>query len=89
MKATEWEREHNPFGALYRDRPRLVMHDRIRHYRDAVELVRVAEEKGFDVSYKYGYSPHEVQISSGDSSLSPMKNCSLVAALREVRGRAQ
>lgn len=72
----------NPFSLLHSSKPRMVVQSRIRHYRSVIDLVRQAEQKGYDVSFEHGHSMHEVRLSEGTDDLAPVRSHTIQSAQR-------
>lgn len=75
----------NPFSLLYSSRPRMVIQNRIKHFKTVTQLVQLAESKGYDVSFEHGASMHEIQLSDGQDSLAPMRSHSIMSAQRYLQ----
>lgn len=72
----------NPFSLLHSSKPRMVVQNRIRHFKTVTELIRQAEVKGYDVSFEHGHSTHEIKLSEGMDDLAPVRSHTIQSARR-------
>jgi hypothetical protein len=59
--------EYNAYGELYDQRPELLIHERLRHSGVVRELVGLAAEQNFHVSFEKGPFRQDMMIKWNDA----------------------
>jgi hypothetical protein len=54
--------DYNAYGELYDQRPELVIHDRLRHSGTIREVIDMAKENNYKVSFERGPFRHDMLI---------------------------
>lgn len=71
------------FGLLYDGQPKMLVHQSLENCGSVLELVRLAESKGYKVSFNTdGHFTNDIKINEGFDAGSPMKSHSVRSATR-------
>jgi hypothetical protein len=74
--------EYTPFGDLYQNSPKLIIHGRLQNCKSVKELAQLAKEKGFEVQVEPSGFMHDVKLNEGFDAGAPLRNHSLRSAKR-------
>jgi hypothetical protein len=74
--------EYTPFGELYNNRPKCVIHGRLKNCTTVQELAQLANAKGYEVLFDEGGFANDIKLSEGFDAESPVRNHSVRTARR-------
>lgn len=77
--------EYNAYGELYDQRPELVIHDRLRHSGTIREVIDMAKENNFKVSFGRGPFRHDMLIKENGESVDKAQSHTVTSGLRYFR----
>jgi hypothetical protein len=77
--------EYNAYGELYDQRPELVIHDRLRHSGMIQEVIDMARQNNFKVSFGRGPFRHDMIIKEGGDEERRPQSHSVTSGLRYFR----
>jgi hypothetical protein len=77
--------EYNAYGELYDQRPELVIHDRLRHSGAIREVIDMAKENNYKVSFGRGPFRHDMLIKEGGESADKAQSYTVTSGLRYFR----
>jgi hypothetical protein len=75
---------YTPFGDLYQNAPKFVVHGSLRNCTSVLELAKLAESKGFEVSFDEGGFANDIKLNEGFDSSAPVRNHSVRTAKRFI-----
>lgn len=75
---------YTPFGDIYANAPKFVIHHSLRHCTSVIELAELAASKGFEVSFDHGGFVNDVRLNEGFDSSAPVRNHSVRTARRFI-----
>lgn len=75
---------YTPLGNIYANAPRLVIHYSLRHCSSVIDLARMAELKGFEVSFDEGGFVNDIRLNEGFDCSAPVRNHSVRTARRFI-----
>jgi len=73
---------YSPFGDLYRNKPKCVIHGRLRNCTTVLQLAQLAQSKGYDVSFDSGGFVNDIKLTEGFDAGAPTRNHSVRSATR-------
>jgi len=74
--------KYEPFGELYDNKPRFIIHGRLANCKAVIDLAKQASEKGFHVSYEESHFINDVKLNEGYDKSAPMRSHSIRTAKR-------
>jgi len=77
--------EYNAYGELYDRRPELVIHDRLRHSGTIRELIDMAKNNNYKVSFERGPFRHDMLIKENGESTERPQSHTVTSGLRYFR----
>jgi hypothetical protein len=77
--------DYNAYGELYDQRPELIIHDRLKYLGTVSELVGIARENNFKVTFERGPLRHDMLIRWNDGSDKKEESYALNSGLRYIK----
>jgi len=77
--------EYNAYGELYDQRPELVIHDRLRHSGAIREVIDMARENNYKVSFGRGPFRHDMLIKESGEDADRAQSYTVTSGLRYFR----
>lgn len=77
--------EYNAYGELYDRRPELVIHDRLRHSGAIREVIEIARENNYKVSFGRGPFRHDMIIKQDGENTKRPQSHTVNSGLRYFR----
>lgn len=74
--------EYNAYGELYDQKPELVVHDRLRNSGTAIELIALAKQNNFKVSFSRDPFRHDLLIKEQGQSTERPLSYTLASGMR-------
>lgn len=74
--------EYNAYGELYDQRPELLIHERLKHSGTVRELVSLASEQNFHVSFEKGPFRQDMMIRWNDTPDKKSESYTVASGLR-------
>jgi len=77
--------DYNAYGELYDQRPELVIHDRLRNSGTIRDVIDIAQQNNYKISFNRGPFRHDMLIKElGDSTSRPQSH-TITSGLRYFR----
>lgn len=77
--------DYNAYGELYDQRPELVIHDRLRHSGAIREVIDMAKENNYKVSFGRGPFRHDMLIKEDGENTQRPQSHTVTSGLRYFR----
>ena len=77
--------EYNAYGELYDQRPELIIHDRLRHSGTIREVIQMAQQNNYKISFERGPFRHDMIIKEGGDSEARPQSHTVTSGLRYFR----
>lgn len=75
---------YTPFGNIYTNAPRFVIHHSLRNCSSVIDLAEMAKSKGFEVSFDEGGFVNDIRLNEGFDAGAPVRNHSVRTARRFI-----
>jgi hypothetical protein len=73
---------YTAFGALYENKPKFIVHGRLKNCTSVRDLVSLASSKGFDVSFEPSGFVNDIRLSEGYDASAPLRHHTIRSARR-------
>lgn len=77
--------DYNAYGELYDQRPELVIHDRLRHSGTIREVIDMARQNNYKVSFDRGPFRHDMLIKENGENTDRPQSHTVTSGLRYFR----
>ena len=77
--------EYDVYGELYDQKPELIIHDRLRHSGTVQELIKMAEDNNYKVSFGRGPFRHDMIIKEDGDKTERPESHTVTSGLRYFR----
>ena len=74
--------DYNAYGELYDQRPELIIHDRLKHSGTIREVIQMAQQNNYKISFKRGPFRHDLIIREGGDSPGKPQSHTIISGLR-------
>lgn len=73
---------YTPFGELYSNSPKMIVHGRLRNCATVRSLIDLAQSKGYEVRFEPSGFVNDVKLHEGFDNSAPMRNHTVRSAQR-------
>lgn len=77
--------DYNAYGELYDQRPELIIHDRLKHSGTIREVIQMAQQNNYKISFERGPFRHDMIIKEGGDSTARPQSHTVTSGLRYFR----
>jgi hypothetical protein len=81
--------QYNAYGELYDERPELVIHDRFRHSGTVREIIKIAQENNYKISFSPGPFRNDMIIKQDGDKTEKPESYNISSGLRYFRRLSQ